>query len=92
MLKVQAVAAEYVGKEIIFMWIYKSQIGVMKIFQNQNRRYSLEINGTVYGSYHTPNAAAQDVYTHTTDCLQWDVLDGTIHNVPDSIIGWVKLK
>lgn len=73
------------------MWIYRSQIGLMKIFQNQNHHYSLEINGTIYGSYHTPDTAAQDVYAHVTDCVQWDMLDGTVFDVPECIIDWTKI-
>ena len=73
------------------MWIYRSPIGLMKIFPNHSRRYSLEINGITYGSYHSPNAAAQDVYSHVTDCIEWDMLDGTVFDVPDSIYDWHKI-
>lgn len=70
------------------MWYYNSPIGTMRIFLDVNRRYTLEINGEAYGSYPSPQSAADDVYTHTTDCYEWDLLDGTILDVPSGIDEW----
>lgn len=69
------------------MWYYKSPIGLMKIYKNTSGRYSLQINGTVYGSYNSAIAAADDVYMFATGCYQWDSLDGTL-NPPTDICEW----
>lgn len=70
------------------MWLYNSPVGLMRIFFNSSERYSLEIDGTVYGFYHSPIAAADDVYTHSTGCDSWDLLDGNIQDVPTDLYEW----
>lgn len=70
------------------MWYYNSPIGIMKIQFCENQRYTLEINEEIYGSYHSSQAAADDVYNHVTGCYEWDSLDGTISDVPSGINEW----
>lgn len=69
------------------MWYYESPIGLMKIYQNRDGRYSLQILETVYGSYDSPAAAADDVYCFATGCDEWDFLCGTI-DPPTDIYEW----
>lgn len=75
------------------MYIYKSPIGLMRIFYNENvARYSLVINDTCYGNYHSAVAAADDVYVHETGCNDWDLLDGEVSDVPTDIYQWQQIK
>ena len=69
------------------MWYYESPIGLMKIYQNRDGRYSLQIQETVYGFYESPTAAADDVYCFATGCDEWDLLCGTI-DPPTDIYEW----
>jgi len=70
------------------MWHYNSPIGLMKIHINSNRRYSLDINDIVYGSYHSANAVADDVFTQHTGCEEWDEYDTSNLDVPTDISEW----
>ena len=71
------------------MWLYRSPIGniFIKLFQ---QGYGIVINNEVYGFYKSAVAAADDVYTHTTGCYDWDKLDCKISDVPTDIYEWEK--
>ncbi len=62
----------------------------MSIYLDSNYKYALKINDIVYGHYSSPIAAADDVYTHTTGCDEWDLLDGTFMDAPTDIYEWHK--
>lgn len=68
------------------LYYYRSKIGLFRIYPRQGR-YALEINGTIYGTYHSAVAAADDVYTHCTGCYEWDNLDGRV-NAPSDLSEW----
>lgn len=71
------------------MYSFNSQIGLMIIkFDSNTRRFNLIINNIVYGSYISKVAAADDVYTFTTGCHEWDLLDSTVLDVPSGITEW----
>lgn len=70
------------------MWLFKSKIGLMKIYVDTNNKFALNIDNTVYGYYSSAVAAADDVYTHTTGCNEWDSLDGLIPDSPADIYEW----
>lgn len=72
------------------MWCYNSPIGVIKILLRFDNRYVIEINEEIYGSYPSPQSAADDVYNHATGCYEWDSLDGSIFDVPSEIDEWAK--
>jgi hypothetical protein len=57
------------------MWIYRSKIGTFKIIPNRKGRFDLWFDEDVLGSYHSPQMAADDVYTQSTGCFEWDSLD-----------------
>jgi hypothetical protein len=61
----------------------------MYIFRNASGRYSLKICGTVYGFYSSAVAAADDVYTFSTGCYEWDSLFKSA-NPPTDIYEWEK--
>ena len=69
------------------MWYYKSPIGLMRIYLNQGGGYSLEINGIVYSEYLSAVAAADDVFTFSTGCSDWDLLVGKAEP-PIDIYAW----
>lgn len=73
------------------MWIYNSPIGRFTIKQLSNGRYGLFYSDELYGSWHSPQAAADEIYTHTTGCNRWDTLDGQIDDVPTYISEWIKI-
>jgi hypothetical protein len=54
------------------MWLYKSPIGVIRIVKNRTGSYSIVINEVFYGTYPSAVAAADDVYTFSTGCFEWD--------------------
>lgn len=71
----------------LVLWFYQSPIGKMYIFKNKTGKYSLKINGIIYGSYNSAIAAADDVFTFTTGCYEWDVLNCTFEP-PTDIYEW----
>ena len=72
------------------MWVYRSPIGPMCIYPNSSARYCLKIRDTVYGFYSSPVAAADDVYTFTTGCNEWDFLFLSA-NPPTDLSEWQQL-
>lgn len=66
---------------------YKSPVGIMLI-RPLSGRWGLYIGENLYGSYHSPAAAADDVYTHTTGCDEWDKQDGEIDEGPTDLSDW----
>ena len=75
------------------VFVYKSPIGLMKIFLDSNQRYALAIGDTVYGHYHSPVAAADDVYCFATGCYEWDKLQTKMMlDVPTDIHEWQRIR
>lgn len=75
----------------IFMWVYHSPIGDLVVKLWTNGRYALLHNGECYGFWATPQAAADEVYTHTTGCSEWDALDCQVDDVPTDLSEWEKI-
>lgn len=73
------------------MWIYESPIGMMMIYRNTQGRFSLRIADDIYGHYHSAVAAADDVYTFSTGCNEWDFLCGSI-NPPIDLSEWLYIR
>jgi hypothetical protein len=75
------------------MWVYNSPVGRMTIFRNRRGNFSLQISDEVYGFYTSAAAAADDVYTRSTGCTEWDLLksvDDTM--IPMDLSEWVYIK
>ena len=70
------------------MWKYDSPIGPIYIAMLNTGRYGIIFNNTVFGSWHSPQSAADDVYCHATGCYEWDSLDSKLSNVPNDISEW----
>lgn len=47
--------------EYVYYYKYKTQHGVIKLWPQPNRRYQVVYNEEILGSYHSPEAAANDV-------------------------------
>lgn len=72
-------------------WLFDSPIGPIHIVQLVNGMYYIRIDNDLYGAYETAVAAANDVYTFTTGCYQWDCHDGDVEFmclVPSDIHDW----
>jgi len=54
------------------MWIYKSRQGTFWIKRREDGRFLLGIDEEALGSYHRPEAAADDVYNCATGHYAWD--------------------
>jgi hypothetical protein len=75
------------------MWYhYKSLVGTFWICPEPNNpsRYLLGIDDTALGSYHSSEAAADDVYTQSTGWSDWDMLDPVVE--PTDLSKWEKGK
>lgn len=77
------------------MWKYDSPIGELFIaYVAKEKGYFIAINGEYCGKYESVVAAADDVYTFSTGCDEWDKhCDESrfADNVPSSIHEWVKV-
>lgn len=51
-------------------------------------RFSLGINDLPLGSYHTPEAAADEVHCHATGWGDWDILVSV--NFPAELSDWTR--
>jgi len=61
-------------------------------FDRSVNKYALNICGTVYGHYPSAEAAADDVFTFSTGCFEWDSLCDDIDlscSIPDNISEWI---
>ncbi|MGN7471265.1 hypothetical protein [Brevibacillus sp. SAFN-007a] len=73
------------------MFTFKSPVGLMKIYPDPHTRmFALAIGDTVYGHYPSAIAAADDVYTHSTGCFEWDELAGKV-DAPTDIYEWNRV-
>lgn len=63
-------------------YLYRSKVGLFRIYP-WNGRCALEIEGEIYGSYHSPVAAADDVYLHETGYDPWDLRPDGPNDPPD---------
>lgn len=74
------------------IFYYQSPIGIFWIKPQPGcrGRWWLGFDDEALGSYATPALAAGDVYSHVTGHMEWDMLDGKIMDVPESILEWQK--
>lgn len=74
-------------------WIYKSHIGIISIVPFVSGRWTILFNNDKYGSYLTPNQAADDVRSFSTGCDDWDLLcsnPNVLLNVPSGLEEWKR--
>jgi hypothetical protein len=67
-------------------WQYSSKHGVFTIYPTPNGRYTLSLDNEALGFYHSPGAAADDVYMGATGAYEWDA-DDEIER-PEGIFKW----
>lgn len=75
-------------KEVISLWLYRSPIGPISIQLLPNGRYGLFYNGQCSGSYSSPIAAADDIYTHASGIFEWDLRQEDPVNDPAGLDEW----
>ena len=54
------------------MWSFKTSTGLLRIQRLPNSRYGLYLDDELLGSYHSPDGAAEAVYTCSTGYRRWD--------------------
>lgn len=70
------------------MYFYKSKVGLFTIRPIRDG-FGLFIDDNLLGVYPSAVAAADDVYTHTTGCSEWDSLDGKV-SPPTDVYEWQR--
>lgn len=70
------------------MFYYQSKVGLFTIQPFQDG-FGLFIDDDLLGVYSSAVAAADDVYTHTTGCFEWDSLDGKV-TPPTDVYEWQR--
>jgi len=72
------------------IFAYRSPFGVFVIRPHQGR-WGLWCEDELYGSYHSPQAAADDVYMQATGHDEWDMKspDGT---EPTDLSEWERIR
>lgn len=68
------------------MWYYTVNDKTVFIIPN-NGRYIIKFDNEFCGSYHSPEAAADDVSNFIIGNYEWDKLDGTV-SVPSDLSEW----
>ena len=66
---------------------YRSMVGTFVICPQTRGCYELHLGDRVLESYRTPEAAAADVCSRTTGCLDWDG-SWEIHDIPRDLSDW----
>ena len=69
------------------MWTYESHGLFMEIYE-KDHRFVLRISDAIYGSYSSPEQAADDVAVFSTGCYDWDQYDGKITDYPSDLSEW----
>jgi hypothetical protein len=72
------------------VWVYKSKRGSFSIRRLQNGRFGLYVGDEMLGSYHTPEAAADDVFMCVTGHDPWD--NQLTVDYPADLGDWQQLR
>ena len=68
------------------MWTCPTKIGVVKIVELQKGVYVARFKGEDGNCYDSPDAAADDFFTHHSGCDRWD---RSSCEIPDGLGEWV---
>lgn len=71
------------------MWVYHSPIGPIYI-KHFDDGFGIIIDDIVYGGYSSAVAAADDVFTFSTGCYEWDSLCGDEPDCPNDLSEWER--
>ena len=69
---------------------YKSKIARMSIRPGENGKWALWIEDCIYGPYHSPEAAADDVYMQATGHYEWDTQNEITE--PCDLSEWTRIN
>ena len=73
----------------MFMWVYHSPIGPLYI-KKSDGSFGILYDEIFYGGYNSPYAAADDVYTFSTGCYEWDSLFDKVPDCPTDLSEWER--
>jgi len=71
-------------------FVYRSRFGLLAIRPARNGRWNLWIGDDIYGQYHSPIAAADDVYMQATGHYEWDDQDNLME--PCDLSEWTRVS
>lgn len=71
------------------MWVYHSPIGPIYI-KRIDGSFGILIDDDCYGGYHSAVSAADDVYTFSTGCPDWDMLIDQVPDCPTDLYEWER--
>ena len=72
------------------IWAYQTRIGTFWIRADRSGRFVLGVGDVGLGSYHSPHAAADDVYMCATGHWEWD-RQGHVTE-PTDLTEWQRLR
>ena len=70
------------------LFLYRTRFGTFSIRPGHDGRWMLALGDEALGSYHSPAAAAEDVFMCATGHYGWDS-QGTV-NEPESLVEWER--
>lgn len=74
------------------MWYYQSEVGMMRIYENDTNGYILRICDTIIDKkYRNCTAAVIDVHNFVTGYTEWDSLRNTVQP-PENISDWTYVR
>ena len=72
------------------MWVYNSKIGALYIKPLNNGRFGFFFNNELWESSHTLEAEADNIANFSTNCYEWDSMEGLI-DFPVDLSEWHRL-
>ncbi len=71
-------------------WKYHSPIGTLYIVELEDGTFGFKYKGTIWEACDTPEAQADDVFQHVTQCNDWDSLPPSSFD-PSDLSEWEPL-
>lgn len=68
------------------IWSYKTRIGTLQIIEQPNGLFCACCSCEEGNSYDSPDAAADDFFSHNSGCDRWD---NSSCEIPDGLGEWV---
>lgn len=77
----------------MFGWTYKTKVGTFLILPNEQEpgRWKLIFEGEWYGTYGSPELAADDVRSQATGADEWDLLEVGV-DYPSDLGEWTRFS
>ena len=77
--------------QLKYLYHYKTRVGTFWIAPQPNvpGRFWLGVDDEALGSYHSAEAAADDVYSQSTGYYEWDAIEEPVTS-PCDLSDWIK--